>query len=244
MWMGILGLLGGVLSLTTVVISVGEILVTGSWRDWGIFDWVVNVGMSVLSLLPFVGTIPMVGRISALGFAWLAKLVSHVPLIGKIATMIWALRTGLRTFFDLYLMKWFVKGGWLYNIGRAVAQLVMQLRKPWVLFGVLLLSSLADGIFSRVFQIWGDISLRAANVAFEMVSRAMSEGGYGNPISDSIAILAGSKSSLPPCFTAIWGAVGASECIGLIVTTFQYLALLSALRVGYRLYGQNGVPNS
>ena len=71
-----------------------------------------------------------------------------------------------------------------------------------------------------------------------MVSNALREGGYGNPISDSIAIMTGAKSSLPPCFTAIWGAVGASQCIGLIVTTFQYLALLSALRTGYRLYGK------
>lgn len=241
MWFGILGILGGVLGLGSLFYSVGDILATGSWRDWGFFDWVVNVGLSVLSLYPFVSIMPLIGKIGALGFGWIGKLLAKMPLIGKIATWIWALKTGLKVFFDMYLMKWFVKGGWLYNIGKAVAQLVGQLRKPWVLFGVLLLSSLADGIFSRIFQLWGDISLRAANAAFEMVSNALREGGYGNPISESIAIMTGAKSSLPPCFTAIWGAVGASQCIGLIVTTFQYLALLSALRTGYKLYGKNGV---
>ena len=114
-------------------------------------------------------------------------------------------------------MKWFVKGGWLYNIGRAVAQLVM-LRKPWV-FGVLLLSSLADGIFSRVFQIWGDISLRAANVAFEMVSRAMSEGGYGNPISDSIPDRCEVKSS-----SMLYCYLGCCWCFRVIGITTSVLA--------------------
>lgn len=241
MWMGILGILGGALGLASVFYSVGDIITSGSWRDWNLFDWIVNIGLSVLSLFPFVSTLPILGRLSALGFGWIGKLLAKLPLIGKIASWFWALKTGLKVFFDMYLMKWFIKGGWLYNLGKAVAQLVGQLRKPWVLFGVLLLSSLADGIFARIFQLWGDISLRAANAAFEMVSNALREGGYGNPISDSIAIMTGAKSSLPPCFTAIWGAVGASQCIGLIVTTFQYLALLSALRTGYRLYGKNGV---
>ena len=121
------------------------------WRDWNLFDWIVNIGLSVLALFPFVSTMPILGRICALGFGWIGKLLAKLPLIGKIASWLWALKTGLKVFFDMYLMKWFIKGGWLYNLGKAVAQLVGQLRKPWVLFTVLLLSSLADGIFFTYF---------------------------------------------------------------------------------------------
>lgn len=241
MWLGLLGLLGGVFGFVGFSYSLGDIITSGAWKDWSLWQWVANIGQLLFCLLPFVGSVPLIGRLSAFGFGWIAKLLSHVPLLGKIATMIWSIKHALKVFWNIYMMKWFVKGGWLFNMGKAVAKLVQYCRKPWVLFGLLLLSVYSDGILTRMFQLWGDISMRAANAAFQAISSMMSQGGYGNPISESIAILTGAKSTLPPCFTAVWGAVGASQCIGLIVTTFQYLALLSALRAGYKVYGKNGV---
>lgn len=241
MWLGILGLVGAVAGGISFVYSFGDIMVSGAWKDWSLWQWVANIGQLLFCLFPFVSQIPMIGRLAAIAVGWIAKLLSKLPLLGKLVTWIWALKTAFKTFFDLYLMKWFVKGGWLFNIGQGLAKLVQYMRKPWVLFGMLLLSTFSDGILTRLFQLWGDITMRAANAAFEAVTKMMSEGGYGDPISQSIAILTGAKSTLPPCFTAMWGAIGASQCIGLIVTTFQYLMLLSALRQGYKVYGKNGV---
>lgn len=241
MWLGILGLIGGIAGGLSFVYSLGDIMVSGAWKDWSLWQWVANIGQLIFCLFPFVSTLPLIGRLAAVSAGWIAKLLAKMPLLGKLVAWFWALKTGFKTFFDIYLMKWFVKGGWLFNMGKALAKLVEYCRKPWVLFGMLLLSTFSDGILTRLFQLWGDITMRAANAAFEAVSRMMSQGGYGNPISESIAILTGAKSTLPPCFTAVWGAVGASQCIGLIVTTFQYLMLLSALRQGYKVYGKNGV---
>lgn len=241
MWLGILGLVGAVAGGISFVYSFGDIMVSGAWKDWSLWQWVANIGQLLFCLFPFVSQFPMIGRLAAIAVGWIAKLLSKLPLLGKLVTWIWALKTAFKSFFDLYLMKWFVKGGWLFNIGQGLAKLVQYMRKPWVLFGMLLLSTFSDGILTRLFQLWGDITMRAANAAFEAVTKMMSEGGYGDPISQSIAILTGAKSTLPPCFTAMWGAIGASQCIGLIVTTFQYLMLLSALRQGYKVYGKNGV---
>lgn len=241
MWLGVLGLVGAVAGGISFVYSFGDIMVSGAWKDWSLWQWVANIGQLLFCLFPFVSQFPMIGRLAAIAVGWIAKLLSKLPLLGKLVTWIWALKTAFKTFFDLYLMKWFVKGGWLFNIGQGLAKLVQYMRKPWVLFGMLLLSTFSDGILTRLFQLWGDITMRAANAAFEAVTKMMSEGGYGDPISQSIAILTGAKSTLPPCFTAMWGAIGASQCIGLIVTTFQYLMLLSALRQGYKVYGKNGV---
>ena len=217
MWLGLLGLLGGVAGFIGFSYSLADIVVSGAWRDWSLWQWVANIGQLLFCLLPFVNSIPMVGTLVAGLGGWIARLLSHLPLLGKLVTWIWSIKTALRVFWEMYLMRWFVKGGWLFNIGKAVAKLVQYCRKPWVLFGMLLLSTLSDGIFTRLFQLWGDISLRAANAAFEAVSHAMSEGGYGNPISESIAILTGAKSSLPPCFTAIWGLWGLLLVSGLLL---------------------------
>lgn len=241
MWLGILGLIGGIAGGLSFAYSFTDIMVSGAWKDWSLWQWVANIGQLIFCLFPFVSTVPVIGRLAAVAAGWIAKLLDKMPLLGKLVTLFWAFKTGFKTFFDIYLMKWFVKGGWLFNMGKALAKLVEYCRKPWVLFGMLLLSTFSDGILTRLFQLWGDITMRAANAAFEAVTRMMSQGGYGNPISESIAILTGAKSTLPPCFTAVWGAVGASQCIGLIVTTFQYLMLLSALRQGYKVYGKNGV---
>ena len=67
------------------------------------------------------------------------------------------------------------------------------------------------------------------SVAYDRVGAIMDDAGYGDPIGDAVMILRGAKETLPPCFTAVWGLVGASECIGLIITTFQYMFLLAAL---------------
>lgn len=241
MWLGVLGIIGGIAGGLSFVYSLGDILASGAWKDWSLWQWIANIGQLLFCIFPFVSSIPMLGRVGAVVGGILAKLLAKIPLVGSIASWIWAGWHAVKVFFNLYLMKWFVKGGWLYEMGKAVAKLVQYCRKPWVLFGLLLLSTFSDGILTRVFQLWGDLTMRAGSAAFEAVSRMMSEGGYGNPISESIAILTGAKSTLPPCFTAIWGAVGASQCIGLIVTTFQYIMLLSALRQGYKLYGKNGV---
>lgn len=240
--MAVLGSLVGILGFVGFTVSVGQVIATGEWRDWSLFDWIVNIGFMVFMLYPIAQVGTLTGKLVAFVGGSLVKLLSKVPLLSKIVDWLWAIKTAFKTFFDIYLMKWFVKGGIFYEIAHGVQTLLKFFTKhPILLFALMLMSSLAEGVASGLFQLWGDLSLRAANAAFEAVSRAMNDRGYGDPISESIAVLSGAKSTLPPCFTAIWGAVGASECIGLVVTTFQYLALFASLRVGYRLYGKNGV---
>lgn len=239
---GVLGLAFGLLSLVGFGVSLEQIIATGSWRDWTMFDWIVNIGLQLFLLFPIFKLVKLVGTTAALSAGWLARLASKIPLIGTIATWLWAGKTALKTFYELYMMKWFTKGGIFFELGSLAGFFLKLFKKhPILVFALVLLSSLADGVFSGIYQLWGDISIRAANAAFEAISKMMSEGGYGDPISETVAILSGSKSSLPPCFTSIWGAVGASECFGLVITTFQYMALLSSIRVGYRLYGKSGV---
>lgn len=240
--MAVLGGLVGILGFVGFTVSMGQVIASGEWRDWSLFDWILNIGFMVFMLYPIAQAGTITARLIAFIGGNLARLLSKVPLLSKIVDWLWAIKTAFKTFFDIYLMKWFVKGGIFYEIGNGVKTLLQFFTKhPILFFAMMLFSSLADGVASGLFQLWGDLSLRAANAAFEAVSKAMNDRGYGDPISESIAILNGSKSTLPPCFTAVWGAVGASECVGLVVTTFQYLALFASLRVGYRLYGKNGV---
>lgn len=240
--MAVLGGLVGILGFVGFTVSMGQVIASGEWRDWSLFDWIMNIGFAVFMLYPIAQTGTLVAKLAAFVGGTVVKLLSKVPLLSKLVEWIWAIKTALRVLYDAFFIKLFQKGGWFYEIGRGVKTLIGFFTKhPILFFALMLFSSLADGVASGLFQLWGDLSLRAANAAFEAVSQAMSDRGYGNPISESIAILNGSKSTLPPCFTAIWGAVGASECIGLVVTTFQYLALFASLRVGYRLYGKNGV---
>ena len=240
--MAVLGGLVGILGFVGFTVSMGQVIVSGEWRDWSVFDWIVNIGFMLFMLYPIAQAGTLTARIVAFLGGTVARLLSRLPVLSKLVDWIWAIKTAFKTFYDIYLMKWFVKGGIFYEIGAGVQTLLKFFTKhPILLFAMMLFSSLADGVASGLFQLWGDLSLRASSAAFEAVSQAMQDRGYGDPISESIAILNGSKSNLPPCFTAIWGAVGASQCIGLVVTTFQYLALFASLRVGYRLYGKNGV---
>ena len=240
--LGILGTIWGLASVFTFGWSVYDIISTGEWRDWSLFDWIVNIGFQLFLLWPIFKGVKAAGTAVSAAGGTLSRLLEKVPLLGKIATWIWAIKTAFKTFYDLYLMKWFTKGGILYELGNAARGLLNLVRKHPILFvALMLLSSVADGVFSHIYQLWGDLTMRAANAAFEAVSAAMDRNGYTNPIYEAIDILSGSKSTLPACFTAIWGAVGASECIGMIITTFQYIALLKSMQLGYRLYGKNGV---
>lgn len=235
-------ILSGILTVGLFAVtgySIYDIVSTGAWKSWGVLDWLANIGFTLLALNPIYKALKASVLVkSAVGGGLMAKL-TKVPLIGSLCVWVWEITSGFRMMIYKMLHPLLRKGGFLYELGRTSKGFVTTLTKrPWLIAAMFFASSMVDGIFQRIYQLWGDLTMRAANVMFEQVGKIMQDKGFGNPISEAISILDGSRSTLPPCFTAVWGTVGASECIGLIITTFQYLFLIAALRQGYKIYGR------
>lgn len=238
--MPVLAALGIILGVVVTSYSITDIITTGAWKDWSWFDWIVNIGLVILGFAPLLGAAFNALRAILVGGAFTAgKLATMGGLIGKIATWIWAIKTAFSTWWAVCRKLLFAKGSFLYNVAWYMGRIVAYLKKPYVLFGVLFVSTLADGIGQRIYQIWGRLSMKAVDIAISTFQSFADEQGL-NPVSQAVAIINDSKSSLPECFTAIWGAVGADVCIGLIISTFQYIMLYKAIREGYRLYGKFG----
>lgn len=238
--MPVLATLGIILGIVVTGYSITDIITTGAWRDWDWFDWLVNIGLVVIGLLPLIGGAFNALKALLVGGAFTAgKLAAMGGILGAIGSWIWAVKTAIKVAWTVMKSHWFAKGTFLYNIGWYMGKIIQYLRKPWVLFGVLAASTMADGIGQRIYQLWGRLTMKAVDIAVSTFEGFASEQGL-NPIGDAIAIINDSKSSLPECFTAIWGAVGADVCIGLIISTFQYIMLYRAIREGYRLYGKFG----
>lgn len=238
--MPVLALLGIVSGIVVAGFSITDIITTGAWKNWSWFDWIVNIGFILLSLSPLIGASFSALKAILVGGAINAgKLATMGGILGKIGTWIWAIWTSIKTIWQAMKMTLFAKGSFLYNVAWYMGKIIKYLRKPYVLFGVLFATSMADGIGQRIYQIWGGISMKAVDIAMSTFERFADEQGL-HPIEESISIIRGAKSSLPECFTAIWGAVGADVCIGLIISTFQYIMLYRAIREGYRLYGKFG----
>lgn len=238
--MPVLAALGLLLSTVVVGKSVYEIVSTGSWQSWGLFDWIVNIGLIVLSAYPLLGGVfaTLRGLLVSAGAG--VGLLGRFAIITKIADWLWAIKTAYKTTWAFAAAHWFARGGFLWNVGKHMGTLLKLLKKPWVLGGILFASTMAEGIGQKVYQLWGQASLKAFDVMLSTFESFASENGIGNPVVEAANIIRGSKSALPECFTAIWGAVEADVCIGLVISTFQYCILLSAIAQGYRLYGRYG----
>lgn len=243
MILGALGAITAVLTIVTLGYNIYDIISTGSWQDWTLFDWICNIGLSALCIFPFFSAFRGATAAASVARGGILARLAYMPVIGHIYSLIWGIWHGLRIGIGYLVAPFFAAGGFLNKLGISFATLGLIIKKPWVLMGLMLLSLTADGIFRNFYQLWGDLSLRAASVALDRVSAIMSDNGYGDPIGSAVAIMRGSKEVLPSCFTAVWGLVGASECIGLIITTFQYMFLLSALLKGFRVYKSYQVPN-
>ena len=236
---GILGLVATVATVATSGRALVDIISTGAWKNWGIGDWLFAIVSALLVIWPFFSVFKATAATAtAIGGGIMGRLVA-IPIVGKIAGWCYGVYIILREAVYLILNPFFVKGGWLFKVGQAFEKIGKgMMNHPWIAFALLVCSQMFDGILTRIFQMYGDMSMRAASFMYENLSRIMTDGHYGNPVSDAIAILDGSRSTLPPCFTAIWGAVGASECIGLIITTFNYLFIYAALWKGFKVYGK------
>lgn len=235
---GILGVIGTVAGVATVGNALINIISTGAWKSWGIGDWLFNIVCCVLAIWPFYSTFKGAAAVgTAVGGGILGKLIG-IPVLGKIVGWVYGVYVIMKEAILLLINPFMTKGGFLWKIGQAIEKIGRGMMKhPWIAFGLLLSSQMFDGLMREIFQVYGDMSMRAASFMYENLSHIMSDKRYGDPISDAIAILDGSRSTLPPCFTAIWGAVGATECIGLIITTFQYLFLYAALVKGFKVAG-------
>lgn len=237
---GVLGTIVSVLTIVSLGYNIYDIISSGSWHDWTLFDWVCNIGLSALCLFPFFSAFRGASTAAAVARGGILAKLESLPILGKIFTWVWAIWHATRIGIGYILAPLFASGGFFNKMGIGLATLGLIIKKPWVLAGLFFLSMTADGIFRNFYQLWGELSLRATSVALDRISAIMSQNGYGDPIGSSIAIMRGAKEVLPPCFTAVWGLVGASECIGLIISTFQYMFLLAALLKGFRVYKTYG----
>lgn len=233
--------LGG-LSLIMGVAGAGytlyDIISTGAYKDFSVADWLWNIAYLLLMLNPIFSVLGGIGKMVAVVGGVLGKLLMKVPLLGAAVSLLYQTFKAILFWLGINKHLW-QKGGFFFRFGEVVASLGRAVVKhPWIMFGLIFSSTMFDGILKRIFQLWGDLSLRAAGFVFDRVGQIMSDKGYGDPITQTVQMLDQSRSALPPCFTAVWGAVNASECMGLIITTFQYLFLLSALVKGYKVLGK------
>lgn len=237
--LAVLGLLANVALVVTAGVGFYNAATSGSWRDWGILEWVVNIANMCFMIFPFFNVFGAFSKGAMAVGGGLVKLLSKVPLIGRVATYVREVAYNLRTWSNKVVPGLFAEGGFLTNFGRRFSKLAdLALKHPYIAAGLIFASSTFDGIVQRMFQAWGDLSLKAANFAYERLGQIMSEDGYGDPVTQAVDMMNTSSTALPTCFVDIWGAVGASECIGLIVTTFEYMFLLSALLRGYKVYNK------
>lgn len=237
---GVLGIAAAVALVVATGVDVYQVISSGEYKNWSLYDWIVNIGLAALSFFPFLSSFGALSKFGALLGGALWRFGSRIPVIRDILANMSVVQLYRAKGAAAAASSVWGKGKFMDKFGRGLKMFKdFFVKHPWLSMGLVLLSAQSDGLFSHLFQMWGDISLRAAEVAFDKVSEMMSDKGYGNPVSEAVAIIDGSKGSLPECFTAIWGAVGASECIGLIITTFQYLFLLSSITMGFKLYGGN-----
>lgn len=233
----------GVLANVALVVSAGvgfyNAATSGSWHNWGILEWVANIANMCFMIFPFFNVFSAFAKGAMAVGGGLASLLSKVPLIGRVATYVRETAYILRMWANKVLPGLFAEGGFLTNFGKRFSKLAdLALKHPYIAAGLIFASSTFDGIVQRMFQAWGDLSLKAANFAYERLGKIMSDDGYGDPVTQAVDMMNTSSSALPTCFVDIWGAVGASECIGLIITTFEYMFLLSALLRGYKVYSK------
>lgn len=236
--MPILAILGTILSVGITGYSVFDIVSSGEWRSWGFLDWVINIFFLILSIFPLVGGIfafiPKLATIGGVVSGYLSKLGVVGVLLGKIYSK-------FRWFKEHTEYLWAAltrKGGFLWGVARSMGKMLKYLKNPWVVLGLLITSSFSPGLMRRIYQIWGEISMNVAEIALDTVMGLVSDSGYGNPITEALNIISGAKEVLPSCFTAIWGAVEADLCFGMIVSTFHFLFLYNSISNGYRLYGK------
>lgn len=234
----ILGVVLSALSVVSVVGGMAHAFASGTWKDWGVLEWLANIGCICVALLPYLNVFKLGwASVAAIGGGAI-KLLSKVPLLGKLAMYVAWTFDGLRKYWYLTAAVLFTKGSWLHRFGNRMADFARFLGKhPWIVFGMMFASTMFDNIIRHIFQMWGDLSLKAADFAYERLSSIMSSGGYGDPVTEAANMLDSASNSLPYCFTAIWGAVGASECIGLIIMTFQYIVLVYALSKSFAVAG-------
>lgn len=236
--LAILGVILSAVSVVSVVGGVAHAFASGTWKDWGVLEWLANVVALCLAFLPYFNVFKW-GWTSVVAIGGGAmRLLSRIPLLGTIVGYLHSFWILLSTFVWYLGRAFYTKGSWLYNFGSRMADFARFIGKhPWIVFGLMFASTMFDNIIRHIFQMWGDLSLKAANFAYERLSSIMSSGGYGDPVTEAANMLDSASNSLPYCFTAIWGAVGASECIGLIIMTFQYIVLVYALSKSFAVAG-------
>ena len=213
---GILGAAVAVISLTSGAYTIYDILTTGAYKNWSIGDWLWNIAYLLLMLNPFFDVFGGLAKTVVAIAGGLGRLLMKVPLLGTLVSLVHSIYLGFKTAWEVWGLRLFAKGGWLYNFGKGVASLGRGIIKhPWLMFGLIFSTTIFDGVLKRIYQLWGDLSLRALNFAYERVGEIMTDKGYDDPIGQAVAILDQSQNSLPPCFTSIWGLSERLNALGL-----------------------------
>lgn len=235
----VLGLLANIGLVVSGFVGFYNAATSGSWHNWGILEWLGNIANMCFMLFPIYNVFGAAAKgVMAVG-GGLVKLLEKIPLVGRMTTYVRETAYILKMWANKVVPGLFANDGFLTKFGKRWSKLAdLALKHPYIAAGLIFASSTFDGIVQRMFQAWGDLSLKAANYAYERLGKIMSEEGYGDPVTQAVDMMNTSSSALPTCFVDIWGAVGASECIGLIITTFEYMFLLSALLRGYKVYSK------
>ena len=136
---GVLGAIAAIFTTVGLGYSVYDIISTGAWHDWNLFDWIVNIGLCALSIFPFFSAFRGATTAAAVARGGILAKLESLPLIGKVVTWVWAIYISIKEFLRLAVAPFFARGGFLFKMGTAFAIIARMAKKPWVLAGLLFL---------------------------------------------------------------------------------------------------------
>lgn len=214
--------------------SVYDIISSGSYQNWSIWDWLFNIGTTLFGFYPFLSGVK-VASVAKVGlFTRILNWLENIPFVGKFFGVLFTIKNLFVKTYDNIFGKLLAKGGFLFEGGKALSALAKLVKHPILLFGLIASSSLFDGILQTIFRLLGNLTLKLADTMW----KAISTSGVENPSGDIAQVVTQSAQGLPPCVTAMWGACGASVCVGMVLATLEYILLLNAIAKGYYFYSR------
>lgn len=229
--MPVAGIFLALSSVAFLGMSIYDIVSSGEWENWGILDWCFNIFTCILYCLPFIEASAKTEKniLDVLR----AKLI-HLPFLGRIYTFFYDFAMVWRTTLTIWFTKLFRKGGFLYHLGLSGYFVLRTLKRPWVLFFVLLGSQYFDGILQNLFLHIGNVMLTLAMAIFGVAYGAISsEKGV---IDNLLVALTNYQALMPPCFSAILSALHAQSMIGMLIGVYGYLWMLKCIGAAYKMF--------
>lgn len=216
--------------------SIGSTIASGDWKNWGVLDWLGNIGLTIMCLFPILSTLRTAAVAGSLQIGSVLGKLSTLPLIGGLFSKLYELVELAKPTYTGLMGKIFSKGGFFDRLGKEGGVLGKIKKHPWVTAGLLVSSTMFDSVLGNVFELWGNLSLKAGDKLWGVIDKLTTSMGSGNPMGELASVITSGKANLPPCVIQVWGALDSSTLIGMVITTLQYMFIVVAIRNGLSHY--------